>query len=87
MESETVMKKLFAIIFLIILPVCSFASEKPVWIEATGETYLGEIDTEVKERARRDAQKNALEKAVVVFIKSHTLKPTANWRKILYMPL
>lgn len=63
------MKKLFAIIFLIILPVCSFASEKPVWVEATGEAYLGEIDTpkEVKERARRDAQKNALEKAVGVF--------------------
>jgi len=69
------MKKLFAIIFLIILPVCSFASEKPVWVEATGEAYLGEIDTpkEVKERARRDAQKNALERAVGVFIKSHTL--------------
>jgi hypothetical protein len=69
------MKKLFVIIFLIMLPVCSFASEKPVWAEATGEAYLGEIDTpkEVKERARRDAQKNALEKAVGVFIKSHTL--------------
>jgi len=69
------MKRLFAIIFLIILPVCSFASEKPVWVEATGEAYLGEIDTpkEVKGRARRDAQKNALEKAVGVFIKSHTL--------------
>lgn len=69
------MKKLFAIIFLIMLPVCSFASEKPVWVEATGEAYLGEIDTpkEVKDRARRDAQKNALEKAVGVFIKSHTL--------------
>ena len=45
------MKKVFAIIFLIMLPVCSFASEKPVWIEATGEACLGEIDTqkEVKE--------------------------------------
>jgi len=69
------MKKLVTIIFLIMFPVCSFASEKPVWVEATGEAYLGEIDTpkEVKVRARRDAQKNALEKAVGVFIKSHTL--------------
>jgi len=69
------MKKLFAIIFLILLPVFSFASEKPVWVEATGEAYLAEIDTpkEVKTRARRNAQKNALERAVGVFIKSHTL--------------
>jgi hypothetical protein len=69
------MKKLLVILWLLLVPVCSFASETPVWIEATGEACLGEIDTpkEVKERARRDAQKNALEKAVGVFIKSHTL--------------
>ena len=70
------MKKIVTIIVLIImLPFSSFASEKPVWVEATGEAYLGEIETpkEVKERARREAQKNALEKAVGVFIKSHTL--------------
>jgi len=70
-----IVKRLFVIFCIVILPVCSFASEKPVWVEATGEACLGEIDTpkEVKERARRDAQKNALEKAVGVFIKSHTL--------------
>ncbi len=69
------MKKLLVIFCILILPVCSFASEKPVWVEAKGEAYLGEIDTpkEVKARARRDAQKNALEQAVGVFIKSHTL--------------
>jgi len=69
------MKRLFAIFCILMLPVCSFASEKPVWVEATGEAYLGEIDTpkEVKERAKIDAQKNTLEKAVGVFIKSHTL--------------
>ena len=69
------MKKLFVIFCILIFPVCSFASEKPVWVEATGEAYLGEIDTpkEVKERAKIDAQKNTLEKAVGVFIKSHTL--------------
>ena len=69
------MNKLLIIFWLLLFPVISFASETPVWVEATGEAYLGEIDTpkEVKERARRDAQKNALEKAVGVFIKSHTL--------------
>jgi len=69
-------KHIFVIvIFLLLFPIYSAATETPVWVEATGEAYLGEIDTpkEVKERARRDAQKNALEKAVGVFIKSHTL--------------
>ncbi|BCB96050.1 hypothetical protein JZK55_09720 [Dissulfurispira thermophila] len=53
----------------------SFASEKPVWVEADGEAYMSEIDTpkEVMERAKRDAQSKAIEKAVGVFIKSHTL--------------
>jgi hypothetical protein len=52
-----------------------YASEKPVWIEAEGEAYQSEIDTpkEVIERAKRDAQNKAVEKAVGVFIKSHTL--------------
>lgn len=69
------MKELFLILWLLLLPVFSGAAETSVWVEATGEAYLGEIDTpkEVKERARRTAQKNALEKAVGVFIKSHTL--------------
>ncbi|MCX8023254.1 MAG: hypothetical protein N2745_10840 [Syntrophorhabdaceae bacterium] len=53
----------------------SYASEKPVWIEAEGASYMSEIDTpkEVMERAKRDAQSKAVEKAVGVFIKSHTL--------------
>lgn len=52
-----------------------FASEKPVWIEADGEAVMGDIETqkEVKERAKIDAQNKAVEKAVGVFIRSHTL--------------
>ncbi|GEM_PF-329664 len=61
-----------------------FASEKPVpdkslqgqvWVEAEGEAVMGEYDTkrEILERAKRDAQNKAVEKAVGVFIRSHTL--------------
>lgn len=52
-----------------------FASEAPIWITGEGEAYLSEMDTpkEVMERARRDAQNKAVEQAVGVFIKSHTL--------------
>jgi hypothetical protein len=60
---------------LLLLPFVSLATEKPVWVEATGEALLGDFDTvkEVKDRARRDAQGKAIEQAVGVFIKSHTL--------------
>src|SRR3989304_1393300 len=59
--------------FMFSLPV--YASEKPVWITADGEAYMGEIETqkEVKERAKIDAQNKAVEQAVGTFIKSHTL--------------
>ncbi|MEW6616210.1 MAG: DUF4384 domain-containing protein [Thermodesulfobacteriota bacterium] len=60
------------------------ASEKPVpdkslqgqvWVETEGEAVMGEYDTkrEIMERAKRDAQNKAVEKAVGVFIRSHTL--------------
>ncbi len=63
------------IIILVLIATSSHATEKPIWVEATGKAMLGEIDTpkEVKERAKRDAERNALEQAVGVFIKSHTL--------------
>ncbi|MDP3049594.1 MAG: DUF4384 domain-containing protein [Thermodesulfovibrionales bacterium] len=68
------MTRLFAAI-LLLLPVISFASEKPVWVESEGMAVVGEIETqkEVKERAKIDAQNKAIEKAVGVFIRSHTL--------------
>jgi len=69
------MKKIFTIFIFLIIPLVSLAAETPVWVEATGDAKLGEIETqkEVKERARRDAQSKAVEKAVGTFIKSHTL--------------
>lgn len=68
---------LAGLFFLLLLrPWPAFSStQQPVWIEADGQAALGDFDTpnEVKERALRDAQKNALEMAVGVFIKSRTL--------------
>ena len=69
------MKKILAICIFLILPLVCLAAEKPIWITADGESYQGEMDTlkEVKDRAKRDAQSRAVEKAVGTFIKSHTL--------------
>ena len=69
------MKKILAICIFLVFPLVSLAAEKPLWIVADGESYQGEMDTpkEVKDRARRDAQSKAVEKAVGTFIKSHTL--------------
>jgi hypothetical protein len=71
-------KIIFVFLFFLILPhpLPVFPSaDPPLWIEAEGQAALGDFDTpsEVKERALRDAQKNALETAVGVFIKSRTL--------------
>jgi hypothetical protein len=51
------------------------AADEPVTIEAEGEASLGDYDTpkEVMERAKRQALTKATEKAVGIFIKSHTL--------------
>lgn len=66
--------------FITLLVILSFsfsarAAEQPLWVEATGEASQSDIDTlkEVKDRAKRDAQSRAVEKAVGAFIKSHTL--------------
>ena len=69
------MKKLLIIALFLIVPTFIYANEEPVWVEAAGEAILGELDTpkEVKERAKRDAERNAIEKAVGTFIRSHSL--------------
>lgn len=53
----------------------SAAADKPVWVEAEGESVLGEMDTpkEVRDRSRKDALNKAIEKAAGMFLKSHTL--------------
>jgi hypothetical protein len=79
--------KIFLILILLFVPTSSYASENPpntplqkggeggLWVEADGEAYMSEIDTpkEVIARAKKDAQSKAVEKAVGVFIRSHTL--------------
>lgn len=68
-------KKIFLLLIVLCFPWPGAAAERPVWVDATGEARMGDFDTvkEVKERARRDAQVKAVEQAVGVFIKSHTL--------------
>ncbi|MEK6725247.1 MAG: DUF4384 domain-containing protein [Deltaproteobacteria bacterium] len=69
------MKSFIIILFCILATNLSYGAENPVWIEAEGEAYQGDIETpkEVKERAKRDAESKAIDAAVGTFIKSHTL--------------
>ena len=69
------MKNFFFTIIFLIIPLIASGAEKPLWVDATGEASQSDNDTlkEVKDRARRDAQSKAVEKAVGTFIKSHTL--------------
>jgi hypothetical protein len=69
------MRKIITACIILILPLVSLAAEKPLWITADGVSYQSEMDTlkEVKDRAKRDAESKAVERAVGTFIKSHTL--------------
>jgi hypothetical protein len=69
------MRNIITVCIILILPFISFAAEKPLWINADGASYQSEMDTlkEVKDRAKRDAESKAVERAVGTFIKSHTL--------------
>lgn len=51
------------------------AAEEGVWVETEGEAYQSDVCTprEVMERARRDAERRAVEKAEGAFIHGHTL--------------
>lgn len=68
-----------ALIALLISAVVSLgvasAADEPKWIEASGEAFLGETEsqTEVIKRARRAAELTAIEQAIGSFINSHTL--------------
>jgi len=69
------MRFFMTLIIVLLIGLPAFASDKPVWTDADGEAYMSEIDTpkEVMARAKTDAQNRAVEKAVGVFIRSHTL--------------
>lgn len=73
--SIKLLRVILVISCIISLRFSAYAAEKPVWVEVEGKAYQGEIDTpkEVSERAKRDAERRALEKAVGIFLKSHTL--------------
>ncbi len=60
------MKKILTLCIFLMLPFAAHAAEKSVWVDADGQASMGEIETqkEVRERARRDAQNKAVEKAV-----------------------
>lgn len=69
----------FLLICVFFMASICLASEKNIWVDATGEAYMSEIDTpkEVMERAKKDAQNKAVEQAVGAFIRSHTLVANA----------
>ncbi|MBI5467831.1 MAG: flagellar assembly protein T N-terminal domain-containing protein [Deltaproteobacteria bacterium] len=69
------MKKLFIIIMLF-FSVRAYAIEPTaIWVEAQGSAVAGEAETgiEAKARARKDAERNAIEQAVGTFVKSHSV--------------
>ena len=60
---------------LIVTIVDALGIEKSAWVEVEGEAYQSDVSTprEVKERARRDAERRAIEKAEGIFIHGQTL--------------
>lgn len=62
-------------IFITFLSNYSFAAEKPVTIEVTGEAVGSDLEAprELFERAKADAQRTAVEQAVGTFVRSHTV--------------
>ena len=60
------------ILLLILMPALIHAQEKSIWVEAEGQAVMSAADTfgEVRQRARNDALRNALEDATGVFVKS-----------------
>jgi hypothetical protein len=74
-HKTTKLRSIFLVIIAVLTALPVYASENPIWVEAVGEAYQGEIEIpkEVKERAKRDAEGKAVEQAVGAFIKAHTL--------------
>lgn len=80
LQGSVVMKQLLIImLFLVGLVGIVQAADVPVWVEAVGESVGSEYDPpkEVMERARNEAMRKAVEEAVGIFIRSHTLVTNA----------
>ena len=69
------MKLLVSFLLTLISITNTLAAEKAIWVEANGEAYMSEFDPpkEVMERAKRDAERKAIEEAVGTFVQAHTL--------------
>ncbi|MBJ6725252.1 DUF4384 domain-containing protein [Geomesophilobacter sediminis] len=80
---KTVIRRIAATLILTVVSVlawhlsagAAFAAEEPVWVEATGESVGSDLEAavEVFQRAKMDAERTAVESAVGVFVRSHTL--------------
>lgn len=66
---------IIALLIAALVVPASYAADKPVYVEATGEAAGSDLESprEIFERAKADAQRNAIEIAVGTFIHSHTL--------------
>lgn len=73
------MRRLLAFLALLLLPLLAHAAETPSWVEATGESVGSEFDPpkEAMERAKNEAKRKVVEKAVGSFIGSHPLVSNA----------
>lgn len=62
---------------LCMMPLITYAADNgaPIWIEATGSARGNDLDPprEVMQRAKKDAEKRAIEQAVGTFIKASSL--------------
>ncbi|WP_415238185.1 DUF4384 domain-containing protein [Seleniivibrio woodruffii] len=67
--------KTILIALLLLISVGAFAAEPPITVEAEGTSVMGDADTikETYTRALNDAQRNALETATGIFIKTRSL--------------
>jgi hypothetical protein len=75
----TLMKRIFSCFFALFcsafITLSSNAAEKAITIEVTGEAIGSDLEAprEMFERAKSDAQRNAIEQVVGTFVRSHTV--------------
>ncbi len=67
-------KNIALLVLFLLLPLKAYASGK-IWVAATGEAYMSEMDTpkEVMDRAEKDAGDKAVKEAEGEFVRSNTL--------------
>ena len=65
----------FLLALLCLMPISAIAAEKPITIEVTGEAVGSDLEAprELFERAKAEAQRIAIERAVGTYVRSHTI--------------